>query len=88
MTKNRVTTEGLDHGDDSVVSADAQVVALRDRLDGLPLLGRRDGALVEDGQTLRWDVPRQTADGRWAVECPPFDAGGVAAPEWPTPPAL
>jgi hypothetical protein len=30
MAKNRVTAQGLDHRDDSVVSADAQVVALGD----------------------------------------------------------
>ena len=61
----------------------AQVVELRARLDRLPLLGTRSGALVEDGQTLRWAEPRQTADRRWAVVCPPFDQGGVAEPEWP-----
>lgn len=61
----------------------AQVVALRARLDRLPMLGRRGGVLVEDGQTLRWAVPRMTADGRYAVTCPPFDVGGVAEPSWP-----
>ena len=66
----------------------AQLRALNDRVARLPLLGRRnDGRINEaDGYTTAWDVPRATKDGRWAVQCPPFDTGGVAAPEWPDPP--
>lgn len=69
--------------------SNAQLAALVERSERLPLLGRRNGQLViDDGHTLRWDIPRQTADGRWAVECPPFDAGGGPEPAWPTPPPL
>lgn len=66
----------------------AELRAVRDRVARLPLMGRRhDGRLNEtDGYTTGWDVPRQTRDGRWAVECPPFDASGGPAPEWPDPP--
>lgn len=66
----------------------AELRAVRDRVARLPLMGRRhDGSLNEtDGYTLAWDVPRQTRDGRWAVQCPTFDTSGVAAPEWPDPP--
>lgn len=67
-----------------------QLRALRDRLANLPALGRdHRGRLVEDrGHTLRWDVPRQTADGRWAVQCPPFDTGGEPSPAWPALPSI
>lgn len=63
----------------------AQLRAVRDRVARLPLMGHRhDGRLNEhDGYTTAWDVPRQTRDGGWAVECPPFDPTGVAAPDPP-----
>jgi hypothetical protein len=67
----------------------AQLAALVERSERLPLLGRRLGQLViDDGHTLRWDIPRQTADGRWAVQCPDFDPAGGPEPAWPTSPAL
>lgn len=68
----------------------AELRALRDRVANLPLLGRRhDGTLnLADGHTLRWDIPRQTADGRWAVQCPPFDTGGEPSPAWPALPSV
>lgn len=42
----------------------------------------------EFGITRRWDSPRPTRDGKWAVKCLPFDESGGPAPEWPIPPAL
>lgn len=64
-----------------------QLTDLRTRIARLPLMGRdHRGALVEDrGHTTAWDAPRQTKDGRWAVQCPPFDTTGGAAPVWPDP---
>ena len=69
----------------------AQLDALRARVDNLPQMGRRasDNRLNEiDGYTTAWDVPRETADGRWAVQCPPFDDGGDPEPEWPPSPPM
>jgi hypothetical protein len=58
--------------------------ALRARLDRLPRFGHRRGVMRTDGGwTLRWSEPRQAADGKWCVECPPFDAGGGSVPVWP-----
>jgi hypothetical protein len=71
-----------DDGSVRVVLADgeAQIVALGRRAD--------DGELVTDeGWTTAWDVPRQTADGRWAVQALPGDDGELE-PEWPAPPPL
>jgi hypothetical protein len=68
-----------------------ELLDLRARVDNLPQMGRRasDNRLNEvDGYTLRWDEPRETAAGTWAVQCPPFDDGGGPEPEWPTPPDL
>ena len=43
------------------------------------------GAVVPDVLTVRWDVPRQIADGRWVIASPD-DTGSEAAPDWwPTP---
>ena len=60
--------------------------------DGVELvaLGRNaaTGEVVTDaGWTTAWDIPRQTADGRWAVQCLPGDDGDPE-PEWPAPPPL
>ena len=61
-----------------------QRATLAERLRRLPLLGRRLGLIRTDGgYTTAWAIPRLTADGRWAVQCPPFDPGGDPAPEWP-----
>lgn len=67
----------------------AQLDTFRAKLDRLPVLGRRNGVIVDtDGFTLRWDVPRLTAAGTWAVQCPPFDNGGGPEPVWPPAPVL
>lgn len=51
----------------------------------LVLLGSDDeGKTVHDGITTAWAEPRQTAKGRWAVQCPPFDKGDTE-PVWPGP---
>lgn len=61
-----------------------ELASLRSRLDQLPILGRRNGALVADaGHSVCWAEPRLTLDGLWAVPCPDFDRGGVPEPLWP-----
>jgi hypothetical protein len=58
-------------------------------LETVPIFGRRDGRLVvDDGWTVRWAEPRLMVDGRWAVECPPFDPDADVDPVWPTLTAL
>lgn len=63
------------------------------------LPGRRAGVLTTDGGTERWDVPRETAAGDWAVSMPPdtlpadipdLPAGytEVEQPEWPIIPEI
>ena len=54
MTKNRVTPEGLDHGDDSVVSAHAQVVAL--------------GDIVGENNAAAFAESTQCSEENWSLE--------------------
>jgi hypothetical protein len=60
------------------------------------LPGRRAGAVVTDGQTERWALPRQTAAGAWALplpdgwmaaDVPGLPAGGVSQDDEPAFPA-
>ena len=47
-----------------------------------PGVNAATGAVVPSVLTVRWDVPRQIADGRWVIVSPDDNTGIEAAPDW------
>ena len=47
-----------------------------------PGVNAATGAVVPSVLTVRWDVPRQIADGRWVIASPDHNTGIEAAPDW------